>query len=133
MCFDIHHLHPDKKIAEKDIPCYKIVCTYGGEELEDYPEGEYSSEWENFEYKDGITYTDPEALKIRTVYFPAGDFNMAVIDRGFHSFSNIDEAGSRNILLHTIIRCIIPQGSEYYFNPDDGEYVSNSIKIIGLP
>jgi hypothetical protein len=106
MCFYIHPKHPSKKIANRDIVCYKCL-------------------WDNFRsphqckfYKLNKLYRSP--ITIDTLW----DFT---ITRGLHSYSYkrfaIRQMGYNGIL----VKGIIPKGSKYYYNPDRHEYVSNQI------
>lgn len=117
MCFFIHEKHPTEKIAEEDIICYKIV------------RDDLQSLYCRFQYCYNGLYTDPESLK------PFEHYDT--IFRGYHSYSN-EEAVNINfkdnvlvkIIPSIIVKCIIPKGAHYYYNPRRCEYISNQIKII---
>jgi hypothetical protein len=61
---------------------------------------------------------------------PKNEFNYVYICKGFHSYSN-----KRKIIwcpdrsFYCVVKGIIPKGSEYYYNPDRHEYVSNQIVL----
>lgn len=118
MCFYIDPKHPDKKKAKRDITCYKIINK------------EWRSYIQIFKYVQGKTCSDGDALDIEKHLF-----GMKVIHRGYHSYSN------KKIALHNcyqmahkymLVRCIIPEGSDYYYNSSLHEYVSNKIKITDV-
>ncbi len=114
MCFYVSKKHPDKKIAKRDISCYKVV------ELSETPDL-FISSYQGFPYILGKLYCIQGTL-----------FKMAgLIHSGLHAYSN-----KRKLCFffsdETTVKCIIPKGSEYYYNPKDGEYVSNQIIIKGL-
>ena len=50
------------------------------------------------------------------------------IERGLHSYSEPIIALSRCWGNEVVVKCIIPKGSIYYFNPVDKEYVSNQLQ-----
>ena len=53
------------------------------------------------------------------------------INKGLHSYTTYSKAQKENFLQGAeIVRCIIPKGAKYYYNPDYKEYVSNYL-IIG--
>lgn len=115
MCFYIDSKHPNKRKAKKDITCYKILCK------------SWHSTVKGFLYVPGVIYLDNNALYV--------EYN--VVNIGYHSYS------SKKAVLMTynsiffksnriIVRCIIPEGTDYYYNSQYHEYVSNKIKIIDI-
>lgn len=135
-----------KQIAKEDIPVFKIVKQCSWLKQDDC----LLSLFENFKYKEGETYTAD--IVIREIEYPNEvDYE---ISEGLHSYSpdcriivGLDYDDKRhavvvpkndNLVLSgfiiysdiTIIKvnCIIPKGAEYYVN-ENGEYVSNMIKI----
>ena len=111
MCFSIHPDHPDKKIAKRDITCYKILQNISGELF---------SRLRGFEYKLNKLYK----TKI-------DEPQLGEINRGFHSNSNKHFLKRQRscIISSKNVKCIIPKGSEYYYDPIWREYVSNQIII----
>lgn len=110
MCFLINEKQSRLKIADKDIVCYKRFKY--GECLKSATLG--------VPYVFGRKY-EQEPLKRRGMY----------VDEGYHSYSTASKAlKSIYSQLHTVVRCVIPKGSEYYYNYWYSEYVSNRI-IIG--
>lgn len=126
MCFNIDSNNPNKQIADKDITCYKVMFKKDA--------NSYLSQFKSFLYNKGETYK----VTIDEPQINRWAFGMPLsIEAGFHSYSNIDTAqsslwmsgfGSLNLV---VVECIIPIGSEYYYNPIELEYVSNQVKIIG--
>jgi hypothetical protein len=122
MCFIVHELFSDVQTAHGDIECWKVVCIRGG--------GAISSVYQNFEYERGQTYRLGKPLeksRHHTIY-------REEVGRGFHSYCLIERASIERKELaecgirHTeIIKFVVPQGSQYYYNPDSKEYVSTSI------
>lgn len=118
MCFYIDSKHPNKRKAKKDINCYKILCK------------SWHSSIQGFQYVPGKTYSDDDALKCTRWY-------INEIHRGYHSYSS-KKAALRvynSIFIKNsriIVKCIIPEGSDYYYNSQYHEYVSNKIKIIDI-
>ena len=133
----------DKRIAEEDIPCFKIVCN--GFKC-------VHAVYRNTTYEIGKTYT-----LTKTIPFGILDgTTYGKIEFGFHSYhpsvvfvKKDDKYGGilsiRNERMRELdyfplklygnsllrVDCVIPKGSEYYLN-DRGEYVSNQIKIVEI-
>lgn len=127
MCFYIDSKYPDKQIAKRDITCYKVL---------------WNSYRSAFRFK---LYELDELYKVRIEkpYFLSGIYT---IDRGFHSYSNLKQAVQERVHIvkltncsscynkfalqeFAIVKCIIPKDSEYYYNSERREYVSNQIII----
>lgn len=124
MCFYIHPKHPKVKIAKRDITCYKVV----------FPPSFciYRSSVTGFRYILGKQYTvgPQEKEFVRERDYWSNEIEPFKIGGGaFHSFSNkkkikcFPRVWSR-------IKCIIPKGSRYYYNPDYKEYCSNAIMLV---
>lgn len=112
MCFFIHPKHPEVKTAKRDIPCYK-----NGYRI---PTGFRPL------YQVAYRYVLGDLNKIENWTGPAvahlfGD----TISRGYHSYSNKKRL-SRG---YACVKCIIPKGAHYFYNPEDREYVSDQIII----
>lgn len=112
MCFYIHSKHRDKKIAKRDIRCYKVLKMFDNELLSPY-------KW--FSYELGRKYTS-----IIFIY-------QGRIEEGLHSFSNKKKALSERYSwykdIYKVFICEIPKGSEYYYSPSYKEYVSNQLIV----
>jgi len=109
MCFIISDEHPEVKIAKRDITCYKEVIKH---RLSQY----VKSDVMYFVYKLGKIYKRKMIV------------DNDNIDTGFHSYSNKCAINRfRDDII--FVKCIIPKGSEYYYNPSWCEYVSNRIII----
>ena len=114
MCFHIHPKYPEPKLAETDIICYKVVRKRSFT-------NEFYSIYEMFRYKLKEIYS-------RTSFGIVKTFYEDVIYEGFHSYSILDKAIDQYAGHHgCIIKCIIPEGTIYYYNPEDSEYVSLQI------
>ena len=111
MCFEIHAGYKEPFVAKKDVVCYKVMKTGDN--------GTYVSFHRYFAYEKNKTYNLEEPMKI---YFNE-------IEYGFHSFTSYNKACSRSNN-DPVIKCVIPKGSTYYYNPCDKEYVADSILIL---
>lgn len=121
MCFRIHRKHGRKLIAEKDIECYKIVYLDEKKRIQSSVQG--------FIYKFGMRYDLGGPLY-------RSSFQDRIVDEGFHSYTVLEKVKThalKNLRSHKqgsrAVKCTIPAGSEYYYNPEYKEYVSNSIII----
>ena len=84
-----------KKIADKDIECYKVL---------DVLKHEIISPFQEFHYKLGRLYETA-----------IGEIHFGDIREGFHSCSTIYGAKTYKTLdSEYIFKCIIPQGATYY-------------------
>ena len=54
---------------------------------------------------------------------------LEVVNEGYHSYTTKEEAIRRTFDKRIAVQCIIPKGTRYYCNPDDKEYVSETIII----
>lgn len=130
-----------KKVAENDVPCFKVV------QMED--DGSLVSVYYGKVYKPKRTYKHKNLIPKKLVY---QSFNEYRISKGLHSYATDVEI--TNNCIGTIImvkglvpigriplwfsnnykfakvNCIIPKGAEYYEN-EQGEYVSTQLKVIG--
>ena len=111
MCFYIHSKHPEPKTAKEDESCYKIGYL-------DSIHNKFRSEIMKFSYQ------------LNKVYSTKIDGYGDVIRRGFNSFKTKKDALEDNTWGNDIVKCTIPKGATYYYNPDLQEYVSNKIKIL---
>jgi len=115
MCFHIDPKYPEKKIAKRDIPCYKVLQVQ-----KFFEEERYASPYKLFFYKLG----KQEFTEIGKV------MEYDYINEGFHSYSTKKKAGRIRFCMNSsIFKAIIPKGSEYYYSSKRKEYVSNSIVI----
>ena len=120
MCFKIYKNHPLPKYADKDIICYKVT------DNNKIKENNFISIVKEFKYKYDTLYILDTPLEIELIKHSEKktEYN---IEKGFHSYSNYNNASGW--IECSIIKCIIPKGSTYYFNPVRQEYVSDKIKI----
>lgn len=113
MCFYIHNKHKKVKIAEKNITCYK--------RLENHSPKYFRSPIQKYKYEKGSLYYE-DSLGLRR--------GFPVIEVGIHSYSTLEEARDNwTDYGYKIVKCTIPKGSKYYYNPDYSEYVSDHLKI----
>ena len=115
MCFylNLNNLFP--KIANRDIICYK--------ETEDKRNGAFISDIYPKRYKLNVIQKKVFLETIPTV------IGSGAINEGYHSFST-------KAHLHKYCsyhgKFIIPKGTEYYYNPEHKEYVSETIIFKGF-
>jgi hypothetical protein len=118
MCFYIHQDHIDAKIAENDITCYKILTRKKNKDLVS-------------------PYIGSEVILGEKVEQKLERYGFS-IDIGIHSCSTFLSAVKRRFEMWAgthccepgkkiIIKCIIPKGTKYYYNPEDKEYVSEAM------
>lgn len=105
------------------IECFKVVC------LTDRP-GVYSAFYRCFLYRQS-----KQCPEIPLVVEKVLDEEMFVVEAGYHSYRSFESClklvDRWRTPLATIVRCLIPAGSQYYQNPDRDEYVSSSIILLG--
>lgn len=126
-----------KKIATEDIPVFKIV-NYNTNS------GKICAYYRHCEYTIGETYGGNHIKPIKMLD------EFLKIENGFHSYSNsciiIPPSLYRGFLVESkmhvgidiyygndikLMRCIIPQGTEYYEN-ENGEIVSEKLKTVNV-
>lgn len=123
MCFNlIGAIGPN--IAEKDIPCWKIMFLEGDERVA-------RSKFTNFRYDIGTLYDQRDDFQS----FMDIEHEEEGNEEGFHSYNsffsadnNWDYGEDEDI----IMECVIPKGSYYYENAGDHEYFSSAIIIKGI-
>ena len=117
MCFVIHKDHPKAKVAEKDIKVYKVL---------ENNRGRLISTYQYFKY-------NPKQLYHSKIVIEPWREKL-LIDEGLHSFSSlkgVDDHISCCAWEACVCEFIIPKGSEYYYNPDKQEYVSDQTYWTG--
>lgn len=128
MCFNVYK--GKELIANKDIECFKFLRKDVGQRRLHAP---YIDEF-YYDFKK-IYFLNKPLVIIRRK-------NNKLIFEGFHSYINKDDSKIKALLkkkstgyraraypIDIPVLCIIPKGSKYYRNTDDGEYVSDSIII----
>ena len=131
---------PIKKVAENDVPCFKVV------QLND--DGSLVSVYFGKVYKPRRIYKHKNIIPKKIVY---KSFNEYRIREGLHSYATDVEiiTGMQSFVMEyglvkvgriplwfsnnykfAKVNCIIPMGAEYYEN-EQGEYVSTKLKVIG--
>lgn len=123
MCFEIHPDHSEVKVATEDIVCYKFFTPHTL----------------------GVDYVTPfqrvrvpkKSLMESELGQTDFDFRLdrSWVSLGIHSLTTLDEALAyrARVLSHSFItiyvKCVVPKGSTYYFNPDTNQYVSNKLQL----
>lgn len=124
MCFDIHHSHSTAKKATENIICYKRLEVYlGAFHPEKITRGNVYKMRFITPYCRQRIHLDKKPLKKSRL-----DVGFNSIERGLHSYSESRKALSRCNSDEVVVKCFIPKGSIYYFNPVDKEYVSNQLQ-----
>lgn len=105
-----------KKVAEKSIPVYKIFSI-----PYDNRRKYFTSPYQHFDYEKGAVYEE-DSMRVH---------NYDKINVGFHSYDSLIAAKYNygGSLYEIIVKCSIPKGAYYYYNPVHNEYVSDTIKI----
>lgn len=131
MCFYISYEKDNakEKIAKKDIPVWKafnsgnFLYDSKGIELGNCKKNSigFTSAYRGYEYKYGRLY--------KTAKKNVAPFH-GQIRIGFHSYSARYKCYRGSCTY--AIRCYIPAGAKYYYNPTNEEYVSSSIRITDV-
>lgn len=124
MCFTIHHSHSTAKKATEDIICYKRleVCSKSSLPEKITRENIYKVRYVT-PYCGQRIHLDKKPLKKAKL-----GVGYSSIERGLHSYSEPRKALSMCTSNEVVVKCIIPIGSIYYFNPINKEYVSNQLQ-----
>ena len=118
----------EARTANKDITCYKIV--YPGDSQETASDV-FRSLMMKFHYKLGMTYEEPEFnVTSEEPEFEVTDKSGRVVHKGFHSYRKLSEAAYWVTRRQAILKCVIPAGSKYYYDPNKSYYCSNKLKIV---
>lgn len=122
MCFRIHQDHPTIKTARKDIVCYKRFSRdfYKTNKI-------FKSPYYDFKYEPGERYYEDNFVNKTT---SAINLNWTELGTGLHSYSSLQEAKWSVYDSEILVRCVIPEGAKYMYNPDRHEYISDYL-IIG--
>ena len=137
MCFILHPDFPNPLIAEQDIVCFKV-----GFKAENNSPGQLISQFRSYIYKLGELQPKVElSLEYDSSPVPYyllnlwGGHHTVSIKEGYHSYhpanyrvDMYDDATSK-FSQFCLARCIIPKGSQYYYNPEHREYVSDQIIV----
>ena len=119
MCFYVHEDHKEKKIAEEDIVCYKIV---------EVPDKDGIMKSLHMEYLWEMDRLTSANIRLSRYKSDSNNTIYEIIHEGLHSYSEQVKIDLNNNYIE--VECIIPKGSEYYYSPSDKEYVSNQLIII---
>jgi len=127
MCFVVERKNSSKKIAKRNIGCYKIV------------KGDYtnsvSSLYYNFKYSFNFTYNTSFGFDLDSYLgcdTKKQEIKYKYINEGFHSYTMkacADYLKPAHTSWKKFVKCIIPKGATYFYNSINGEYVSDKIII----
>lgn len=123
MCFYISKHNSNPIIAKEDIECFKI----GYKTFLSNAEDAFKSQYRLYIYQ--LNDKQPE-LQLE----PKHDTELGwdIIHEGYHSYSNLTTAIVNAFSDQVVVKCIIPKGATYYYNPRDEEYVSTSLIVINF-
>lgn len=124
MCLETHW--PKAKVAKQDIICYKIVTRNRR-----MRKGTYKSYWREYRYSLNKRYHEPlfmPNLEARQSRLPINGKLVYFCDFGFHSYTKA--AGHFLGQGDVIIKCVIPEGVQYYESIGGSEYCAEEIKVI---
>jgi hypothetical protein len=112
MCFTVHFDHQEALTATKNIVCYKTGLKKGSK---------FESYWNEHIY---IKRKLQPHIELAT--------NVLSIIHGYHSFTTKKRAVAQLAVAQLatteiLVKCVIPKGALYYYNPDANEYVSSTI------
>lgn len=122
---------PVKIITDTDIVVYKVVrkltrttkqSLFGFIQSETF----YRSPYYLFDYEKGVTYYEQLEL------LQSPHFCNKLIGRGFHSYERLEDAKYNIHPCDTVVKCVIPAGSELYKGCGidlTSQYASNKIII----
>ena len=117
MCFVVHPNYPDPLIAEQDIVCYKVGTASCDKES-------FFSEYQDYKYK--LNELQPVVELSPDPFYG----NRCLITAGYHSY-HPDHVRLELCQLqrntYVVVKCIIPKGATYYYDPLFLEYVSTQI------
>ncbi len=124
MCFYVSNnlKHRRVKVAKKDIICYKVLINEKKHKFLYAPLRSFT-----YQIRRNCFFSFTKKQKLKVILFGS----RYQIHEGFHSFSNKKKLrgkigfGSRKAFL-----CVIPKGSEYFYNPEKMEYVSEYIRVV---
>lgn len=129
MCFYIHPKYPEPLVAKRDIVCYKHGTVH------QQTEGKFVF-WPffmtSFRYRQNVvkklSCEDQEEWPCITADLQFGNLMVSI---GFHSYSNKKNLPkTRGKYGYHAVKCIIPKGARYLYNPDDKEYVSTELMVV---
>lgn len=136
MCTICNKTEFKRKIAETDIPCYKVMR---------FENGQYYTPYYNMQMEIGMRYDnmDEETItdEVKSIDIWWGDWDKFKEIKGgfFHSYINFYSATQQlnknkvNDVGYHIIKCIIPKGTEYIagfqINHNQPVYASKSIVL----
>ncbi len=131
MCFTIHEEHLEVKIATEDITCYKIFL----DNARTMPTKREHITRERFEYRTPFQQclVKKEALMVAEIK-PSYFDRAHELSYGIHSLTSLKAATSYRAKYEitnraVFAKCTIPKGSEYYYNPDTNQYISNQLQL----
>ena len=121
MCFIIHPDYPNPLVAEQDIICFKI----GKKAESNLDDQKFFSQYRSYVYRLGELQPKVELFLDRWI-----GHSILSVQIGYHSYHPLNPSIRAEYVANSpycLVRCIIPKGSQYYYNPSDREYVSDQI------
>lgn len=123
MCLQTNSLFSES--VKEDIVCYKVFDVVDGKLKSPFY---YDIPWEL-----GKEFTDPRFMMTAINSGSA----LFTVKSAFHSFKSLEDAQkhSNGWNIHTVVKCIIPAGSEYYdgwFDIVTQAYASSKLKLVEI-
>ena len=115
MCFIIDDKHPNVKIAKRDIPCYKALSVF---------DNGLTFSPHKFSLYHANMVVETEVRKNIERF----GIESNIIKEGLHSYSTKRMARRYTHPIYIFIS-YIPEGTQYYYNSVDKEYVSLSLVV----
>ncbi len=135
MCFQIHKRHLGEKTASRDITCYKkLAIEFYSLPMTNKPITISKELLPIIKFRTPFRdvpvalHKSPLKTAIIKVVPSPFVFEENRIENGLHSYSSIKKAMSATYKREVIVKCTIPKGSKYYYNPYSQEYVSNQLQ-----
>lgn len=132
MCFHIHQDHPDKKVADSNILCYKVLLKRRARWPWERRHPDIDPAWSY--YLSPFQAAEPWKFGVIVKDHVNDIPNYGTIYGGLHSFSDIKIAAEytsgHDLKRRRIMEAVIPKGSSYYYNPERNEYVSDQLVIM---
>ena len=119
MCFYISPSTPDVLVATGDIKCVKILRKTRFGTQSPYIGEKYHTFWRK------------KCVKKKAKFGHKQFGGINAIEEGLHSYMSVEDVGSM-ASCDGVYNAIIPKGSLYYMNQQDGEYVSNKLHVFDM-
>jgi len=121
MCFIIDREYPEEMVADKDIPCFKILERCSGGSLR-------APIFVSFVYFSRFSFRSKRKVRSRLDLSDVERYGR--IDVGLHSHSTKPKTEQYHDIFGAHVHdAYIPKGARYWYNPHRGEYVSDKLVV----